>query len=55
MSHDDTMRSLRLMGSEVLPAVREMGRELGLSSPFALDPAPVAPATVAAGAGAAGA
>jgi alkanesulfonate monooxygenase SsuD/methylene tetrahydromethanopterin reductase-like flavin-dependent oxidoreductase (luciferase family) len=43
MTHEDTMRSLRLMGSEVLPAVREMARELGLSSPFALDPPPVAP------------
>jgi alkanesulfonate monooxygenase SsuD/methylene tetrahydromethanopterin reductase-like flavin-dependent oxidoreductase (luciferase family) len=38
MSHEDSMRSLRLMGEEVLPAVREMGRELGLSSPFEIDP-----------------
>ncbi len=51
MNHDDTMRSLRLMGEEVLPAVREMGRELELFSPFEVDPAsgkPIAaPQTVA--------
>ena len=34
MSHDDTMRSLKLMGEEVLPAIREYGDELGLKSPF---------------------
>ena len=39
MSHEDQMRSLRLMGEEVLPAVREIGDELGLSSPFEVDPA----------------
>jgi alkanesulfonate monooxygenase SsuD/methylene tetrahydromethanopterin reductase-like flavin-dependent oxidoreductase (luciferase family) len=39
MTHDDTMRSLRLMKEEVLPAVREMGKELDLTSPFEIDPA----------------
>ena len=39
MSHEDQMRSLKLMGEEVLPAVREIGDELGLSSPFEVDPA----------------
>jgi alkanesulfonate monooxygenase SsuD/methylene tetrahydromethanopterin reductase-like flavin-dependent oxidoreductase (luciferase family) len=39
MSHEDSMRSLRLMGEEVLPAVREMGRELGLTDAFQVDPA----------------
>jgi alkanesulfonate monooxygenase SsuD/methylene tetrahydromethanopterin reductase-like flavin-dependent oxidoreductase (luciferase family) len=39
MSHEDSMRSLRLMGAEVLPAVREMARELDLRSPFEIDPA----------------
>ena len=34
MSHDDQMRSLRLMGSEVIPAVKEIGKELGLTGPF---------------------
>ena len=34
MSHDDTMRSLKLMGEEVLPAIREYSDELGLKSPF---------------------
>ena len=39
MTHDDAMRSLRLMGEEVIPAVREMGEELELFSPFEVDPA----------------
>ena len=39
MTHDDQMRSLRLMGEEVLPAVREMGKELELFSPYEVDPA----------------
>jgi hypothetical protein len=39
MTHEDTMRSLHLMGNEVLPAVREMANELGLPGPFELDPA----------------
>jgi alkanesulfonate monooxygenase SsuD/methylene tetrahydromethanopterin reductase-like flavin-dependent oxidoreductase (luciferase family) len=38
MTHDDTMRSLRLFGSDVLPAVKEMGDELGLTSPFDKNP-----------------
>ncbi len=39
MSHDDAMRSLRLMGEEVIPAVREMAKELDLPGPFEVDPA----------------
>ena len=39
MTHDDQMRSLRLMGQEVLPAVREMAKELELPGPFEVDPA----------------
>jgi hypothetical protein len=39
MSHEDQLRSLKLMGEEVIPAVREMGDELGLLSPFEVDPA----------------
>ncbi len=38
MTHEDSMRSLRLMGEEVLPAVREISAELGLDSPFDVDP-----------------
>lgn len=38
MSHDDQMRSLRLMGSDVIPAVREIGEELGLKGPFEASP-----------------
>jgi hypothetical protein len=33
------MRSLRLMGEEVIPAVREMAQELDLPGPFEVDPA----------------
>ena len=59
MTHDDAMRSLRLMGQEVLPAVREIADELDLPGPFEVDPAtgkpyvanPPAPAPVAAGSG----
>jgi len=39
MTHEDQMRSLRLMGQEVIPAVREMAKELDLFSPFQVDPA----------------
>ena len=39
MTHEDSMRSLRLFGQEVLPAVKKMGKELGLDSPFEVDPA----------------
>jgi alkanesulfonate monooxygenase SsuD/methylene tetrahydromethanopterin reductase-like flavin-dependent oxidoreductase (luciferase family) len=38
MSHEDSMRSLRLMGQEVIPAAREMGVELGLDDSFEVDP-----------------
>ena len=38
MDHEDAMRSLRLMGEEVLPAVREMGAELALEGAFEIDP-----------------
>ncbi|MBM3946346.1 MAG: LLM class flavin-dependent oxidoreductase [SAR202 cluster bacterium] len=34
MSHDDQMRSLRLMGQEVIPALRDMSKELQLVGPF---------------------
>jgi len=39
MTHEDAMRSLRLMGQEVIPAVREMAKELELPGPFEVDPA----------------
>jgi alkanesulfonate monooxygenase SsuD/methylene tetrahydromethanopterin reductase-like flavin-dependent oxidoreductase (luciferase family) len=38
MSHEDAMRSLKLMGSEIIPAVREMGRELDLPDSFEINP-----------------
>ena len=34
MDHDDAMRSLRLFGEEVIPAVRDISKELDLKSPF---------------------
>jgi alkanesulfonate monooxygenase SsuD/methylene tetrahydromethanopterin reductase-like flavin-dependent oxidoreductase (luciferase family) len=37
MSHEDSMRSLRLMGEEVLPAVREIGKSLDLKGAFEVD------------------
>ena len=48
MSHEDSMRSLRLMGEEVLPAVKQMGEELGLSDAFQVDPATDLPGVEAA-------
>ena len=39
MTHEDAMRSLRLMGEEVLPAVREIAKELDLPGPQEVDPA----------------
>ena len=37
MDHDDAMRSIRLMGQEVLPAVHEIAKELELYSPYERD------------------
>ena len=39
MTHDDAMRSLRLMGEEVIPAVREIADDLELPSSFDVNPA----------------
>ena len=38
ISHKDTMRCLALMGQEVLPALREIGKELELTDPFQKTP-----------------
>ncbi len=38
VSFEDRMTSIRLLGQEVLPAVREMGKELGLVDPFQREP-----------------
>jgi alkanesulfonate monooxygenase SsuD/methylene tetrahydromethanopterin reductase-like flavin-dependent oxidoreductase (luciferase family) len=38
INHDDTTNSMRLMGQEVMPAVREISRELGLTGPFEKKP-----------------
>ena len=40
ISHEDTKTCIRLLGQEVLPRIREFGKELGLNSPFDIN-APV--------------
>ena len=37
ISHEDSKTCIRLIGQEVLPALREIGKELGLESPFDLN------------------
>ena len=39
MTHEDQMRSLKLFGEEVIPAVREIGEELELFGSYEVDPA----------------
>ena len=34
VSHEDSKRCIELMGSDVLPALREIGDELDLKDPF---------------------
>ena len=38
VSFADRMNSIRLLGQEVLPAVREFGKELGLVDPYERTP-----------------
>ena len=45
MTHQDTMRSLKLMGQEVIPAVRAVGKELGLKDSFEVNAGPNADGT----------
>ena len=37
VSHEDAKNCIRLMGAEVLPRLREIGKSLGLNSPFDLN------------------
>jgi alkanesulfonate monooxygenase SsuD/methylene tetrahydromethanopterin reductase-like flavin-dependent oxidoreductase (luciferase family) len=37
VSHRDSMNCIRLLGQEVMPALRQIGKELGLNSPFELN------------------
>ena len=37
VDHKDSMDCIRLMGQEVMPALREIGKDLGLDSPFEVD------------------
>ena len=50
VNHEDSMACIRLMGEEVIPAVREMGKELELFSPFEVDPTTGKPLIAEAGA-----
>jgi hypothetical protein len=34
VSHEDSMTCIRLLGQEVMPALREIGKGLDLKSPF---------------------
>jgi alkanesulfonate monooxygenase SsuD/methylene tetrahydromethanopterin reductase-like flavin-dependent oxidoreductase (luciferase family) len=45
IGHEESVRCIRLLGQEVLPAVRELGEELGLVGPFDVN----APVSLAAG------
>jgi alkanesulfonate monooxygenase SsuD/methylene tetrahydromethanopterin reductase-like flavin-dependent oxidoreductase (luciferase family) len=45
VSHEDSMTCIRLLGQEVMPALREIGKELDLKSPFEVN----APVSLAAG------
>ena len=38
MTHEDSMRCIELLGTEVMPAVREIGAELDLDGPFDSNP-----------------
>ena len=38
MSHKESMRSIRLMGEEVIPALKEYAKEIGIVDPFEVDP-----------------
>ena len=38
MTHEQSMRSMKLMGEEVIPALKEYANELGLPSAFEVDP-----------------
>jgi hypothetical protein len=35
---EDRLNNMRLIATEVMPAVREIGKELGLTSPFEVTP-----------------
>ena len=38
ISKEDRLNNIRLIATEVMPAVREFGKELGLTSPFEIAP-----------------
>jgi hypothetical protein len=41
VSHKDRVRCLEMLGKHVIPAMREMGKELGLTDPFQRAPGSV--------------
>jgi alkanesulfonate monooxygenase SsuD/methylene tetrahydromethanopterin reductase-like flavin-dependent oxidoreductase (luciferase family) len=38
ITREDRLNNIKMIGTEVMPAVREMGKELGLQSPFEVQP-----------------
>ena len=38
MTHEESMRSIRLTGQEVIPALKEYAKEIGILDPFEADP-----------------
>jgi hypothetical protein len=38
ISKEDRLNNIRLLATEVMPAVRQIGQELGLKSPFEVTP-----------------
>jgi len=48
MTHEEQMRTLKLMGEEVMPRLREISTELGLPGPDEVDPMTAKPLAAAA-------
>ena len=38
MTHEESMRSIKLMGEEVIPALKAYAKEIGIKDPFEVDP-----------------
>ena len=45
MDHESQMRTLKLMGEEVMPKLREIADELNLPGPYDIDPRTNEPVT----------
>jgi alkanesulfonate monooxygenase SsuD/methylene tetrahydromethanopterin reductase-like flavin-dependent oxidoreductase (luciferase family) len=38
MTHEESMRNIKLMGEEVIPALKDYAKEIGINDPFEVDP-----------------